>query len=110
MDLFTWVNEHVHVRCGVVLFPCDLYLTHVFWYSSRLSAIYGGTYMLDKPVEEIVYEDGKVAGVKSQGEVQFYVCVCFCGHVCVGGGHVCVCVCVCVCERERERERELRYE
>lgn len=25
--------------------------------------------MLDKPVEEIVYEDGKVVGVKSQGEV-----------------------------------------
>ena len=39
---------------------------------SRLSAIYGGTYMLDKPVEEIVYEGGKVVGVKSQGEV----CIC----------------------------------
>ena len=25
--------------------------------------------MLDKPVEEIVYEGGKVVGVKSQGEV-----------------------------------------
>ena len=25
--------------------------------------------MLDKPVEEIVYEEGKVVGVKSQGEV-----------------------------------------
>jgi RAB protein geranylgeranyltransferase component A len=35
----------------------------------RLSAIYGGTYMLDKPVEEIVYEGGKVVGVKSQGEL-----------------------------------------
>jgi len=36
---------------------------------ARLSAVYGGTYMLDKPVEEIVMEDGKVVGVKSQGEV-----------------------------------------
>ena len=36
---------------------------------SRLSAIYGGTYMLDKPIEEIVCENGKVVGVKSQGEV-----------------------------------------
>ncbi|XP_064399911.1 rab GDP dissociation inhibitor beta-like [Halichondria panicea] len=36
---------------------------------ARLSAIYGGTYMLDKPIEEIVYEGGKVVGVKSQGEV-----------------------------------------
>jgi len=37
---------------------------------ARLSAIYGGTYMLNKPVEEIVYgPDGKVIGVKSEGEV-----------------------------------------
>jgi len=37
---------------------------------SRLSAIYGGVYMLNKPVDEIVYgEDGKVIGVKSQGEM-----------------------------------------
>ncbi|KAI8852798.1 GDP dissociation inhibitor [Chytridium lagenaria] len=36
---------------------------------ARLSAIYGGTYMLNKPVEEIIYEDGKFAGVKSEGEV-----------------------------------------
>jgi len=37
---------------------------------ARLAAIYGGTYMLDKPIEEIIYgDDGKVVGVKSQGEV-----------------------------------------
>lgn len=36
---------------------------------ARLSAIYGGTYMLDKPIEEIVYEGNVVVGVKSQGEV-----------------------------------------
>ena len=36
---------------------------------ARLSAIYGGTYMLNKPVDEIVYdESGHVAGVKSEGE------------------------------------------
>ncbi|KAJ3327901.1 Rab GDP dissociation inhibitor alpha, partial [Blyttiomyces sp. JEL0837] len=34
-----------------------------------LSAIYGGTYMLSKPVDEIIYEDGKFAGVKSDGEI-----------------------------------------
>lgn len=38
--------------------------------SCRLSAIYGGTYMLNKPIEEIVMEDGKVVGVKSEGEVK----------------------------------------
>ncbi|NWR03410.1 GDIB inhibitor, partial [Paradoxornis webbianus] len=37
---------------------------------ARLSAIYGGTYMLNKPIEEIVIENGKVVGVKSEGEVQ----------------------------------------
>lgn len=37
---------------------------------ARLSAIYGGTYMLNKPIDEIVYgEDGKFVGVKSEGEV-----------------------------------------
>ncbi|KAL6041147.1 Rab GDP dissociation inhibitor alpha [Balamuthia mandrillaris] len=36
---------------------------------ARLSAIYGGTYMLNKPVDEIVLEDGKVVGVKSEGEI-----------------------------------------
>jgi len=36
---------------------------------ARLSAIYGGTYMLNKPVEEIIYENGVVVGVKSEGEI-----------------------------------------
>ncbi|OWF52775.1 Rab GDP dissociation inhibitor alpha [Mizuhopecten yessoensis] len=36
---------------------------------ARLSAIYGGTYMLGKTVDELVMEDGKVVGVKSGGEV-----------------------------------------
>lgn len=36
----------------------------------RLSAIYGGTYMLNKPIQEIIMEDGKVVGVKSEGEVR----------------------------------------
>lgn len=35
---------------------------------ARLSAIYGGTYMLDKQIDEIVIEDGRVVGVKSGGE------------------------------------------
>ncbi|KER33762.1 GDP dissociation inhibitor [Opisthorchis viverrini] len=36
---------------------------------ARLSAVYGGTYMLDKQVENIVYENGKVVGVKAEGEI-----------------------------------------
>ncbi|KAJ3177937.1 Rab GDP dissociation inhibitor alpha [Geranomyces variabilis] len=35
---------------------------------ARLSAIYGGTYMLSKKIDEVVYENGKVVGVKSEGE------------------------------------------
>lgn len=37
---------------------------------ARLSAIYGGTYMLDKAVDEIVFgDDGKVVGVRSGDEI-----------------------------------------
>jgi Rab GDP dissociation inhibitor len=36
---------------------------------ARLSAIYGGTYMLNKPIEKIEYDDkGKFIGVTSEGE------------------------------------------
>lgn len=38
-------------------------------FHDRLSAIYGGTYMLDKPVDEIVMEGGKVVGVRSGSDV-----------------------------------------
>ncbi|KAM6981086.1 rab GDP dissociation inhibitor beta [Aplochiton taeniatus] len=36
---------------------------------ARLSAAYGGTYMLNRGVEEIMMENGKVTAVKSKGEV-----------------------------------------
>ena len=36
---------------------------------ARLSAIYGGTYMLDKPIDEIVMDNGRVAGVRSGMEI-----------------------------------------
>jgi Rab GDP dissociation inhibitor len=36
---------------------------------ARLSAIYGGTYMLDKPFDEIVMENGRAVGVRSGNEV-----------------------------------------
>lgn len=35
---------------------------------ARLSAIYGGTYMLSKPVDEVVYENGSFVGVRSGEE------------------------------------------
>lgn len=49
------------------MFSYSTVLTLVF--VCRLSAIYGGTYMLNKPIEEIIIENGKVVGVKSEGEV-----------------------------------------
>jgi len=36
---------------------------------ARLSAIYGGTYMLDMKIDEIVVENGKFTGVRSGNEV-----------------------------------------
>ncbi|CAL1539066.1 unnamed protein product [Lymnaea stagnalis] len=36
---------------------------------ARLSAIYGGTYMLDKPVEKIIMEDGHVVGVSDGKDI-----------------------------------------
>ncbi|XP_040214869.1 rab GDP dissociation inhibitor alpha-like [Rana temporaria] len=36
---------------------------------ARLSALYGGIYMLNKPVDEILMEKGKVVGVRSEGEI-----------------------------------------
>lgn len=37
---------------------------------ARLSAVHGGTYMLNKPIDEIIYgDDGKVTGVKSGDEI-----------------------------------------
>lgn len=36
---------------------------------ARLSAVYGGIYMLNKPADEILMENGAVCGVKSEGEI-----------------------------------------
>lgn len=67
---------------------------------SRMSAVHGGTFMLNKPVESFLYdEEGKVCGVKTTcGEVSqlncesVFVC-CFCekhSFVCLtGGGYRC---------------------
>jgi Rab GDP dissociation inhibitor len=44
---------------------------------SRLSAIYGGTYMLNSPITEITYDkEGKVTGVKYTREGQPHVAYC----------------------------------
>ena len=54
-SLETWL------RWSYSMFKC--------WYLqgfARLSAIYGGTYMLDKPIDEIVYEGGKVYFLNSK--------------------------------------------
>ena len=38
---------------------------------SRLCALYGGTYMLNRDADEILFdENNKVIGIKSQGEVR----------------------------------------
>ncbi|MEQ2181702.1 hypothetical protein GOODEAATRI_014238 [Goodea atripinnis] len=37
---------------------------------ARLSAEYGGTFLLNKPVDEIVMDNGKVKAVRSDGKVE----------------------------------------
>lgn len=45
---------------------------------ARLSAIYGGTYMLDKPIDEILFdENGKAIGIRS-GEEKAYCSQIYC--------------------------------
>lgn len=55
----------------VLCMQADCILTGALYFACvfRLSAVYGGTYMLDKPVDEIVFEGGKVVGVRSGSEV-----------------------------------------
>ncbi|WP_411023640.1 hypothetical protein, partial [Salmonella sp. s51228] len=36
---------------------------------ARLCAVHGGTYMLDKPIDEIITENGIFAGVRSGDEI-----------------------------------------
>lgn len=38
---------------------------------SRMCSLYGGTYMLNRDCDEIIYEDGKFKGIKSDGETAF---------------------------------------
>lgn len=40
---------------------------------ARLAAIYGGTYMLDKPCDELIYTDNRVSGVRSGSETVRYL-------------------------------------
>jgi len=65
---------------------------------ARLSAIYGGTYMLDKQIDEIVMEGGKVVGVKSGGEVakckQVYCDPSYVSDKVTKAGQVVRCICL----------------
>nr|QBH73816.1 rab gdp-dissociation inhibitor [Carausius morosus] len=65
---------------------------------ARLSAIYGGTYMLDKPIDDLVLEEGRVVGVRSGVEVARCKQV-YCDPSYVGGrvrktGQVVRCICL----------------
>jgi len=81
-------DDYLHQPCGPTIQRLKLYFDSFQRYGqspfiypiyglgglpegfSRLSAIHGGTYMLNKPVDEFVYgDDGKVIGVKSGEEV-----------------------------------------
>lgn len=66
---------------------------------ARLSAIYGGTYMLDKPIDEILFDDsGKVCGVRSGTETarckQVYCDPSYCPDRVRKVGQVVRCICL----------------
>lgn len=66
---------------------------------ARLSAVYGGTYMLNKPVDKILYdESGKVCGVESEGEsVKCDMIICdpsYAPEQCVNKGSVVRAICL----------------
>merc|ERR1711884_275803 len=66
---------------------------------ARLSAIYGGTYMLDKPIDEIVFDDsGKVTGVRPGYEAakckQVYCDPSYCPSRVRKTGQVVRCICL----------------
>lgn len=48
---------------------CFLYVTYPASVCFRLSAEYGGTFLLNRAVDEIVMDNGKVKAVKSEGKV-----------------------------------------
>jgi Rab GDP dissociation inhibitor len=62
------VNFLNHLQ-GIVIISFEWYGAYIriltYIRINRLSAIYGGTYMLDKPVDEIIYENGVATGVRS---------------------------------------------
>lgn len=81
-------DDYLRQACGPTIQKCRLYLQSVMQYGgspfiyplyglgglpegfSRLAAIHRGTYMLNKPVDGLVYDDaGKVCGVRSGDEV-----------------------------------------
>lgn len=76
-------DDYLAQACGPTIQKCKLYVDSLMQYGgspfiypvyglgglpegfSRLSAIHNGTYMLNKPVEELVYnDDGTVCGVR----------------------------------------------
>merc|ERR1711868_209156 len=80
-------DEYLSQPCGATIKKVKLYASSLSKYGkspylyplyglgelpqgfARLSAIYGGTYMLHKPIEKVEAKDGKVVGVKSGGEM-----------------------------------------
>ena len=79
-------DEYKHKPCGDTIQRIKLYYDSLSKYTkspylyplyglgdlpqafARLSAVYGGVYMLNKSIDEIVVEDGVARGLKSEGE------------------------------------------
>uniref|UniRef100_A0A2K6DT33 Rab GDP dissociation inhibitor n=1 Tax=Macaca nemestrina TaxID=9545 RepID=A0A2K6DT33_MACNE len=63
------INRIKHDSESLARYGKSQYLYPLCGLGELLSAIYEGTYMLNKPIEEIIGQNGKVIGVKSEGEI-----------------------------------------
>uniref|UniRef100_A0A2I3TFL3 Rab GDP dissociation inhibitor n=1 Tax=Pan troglodytes TaxID=9598 RepID=A0A2I3TFL3_PANTR len=63
------INRIKHDSESLARYVKSPYLYPLYGLGELLSAIYGGIYMLNKPIEEIIVQDGKVIGIKSEGEI-----------------------------------------
>lgn len=70
-DFFRQTVSLSHVHCSQLSYgSCSALIVQPSCVCFRLSAEYGGTFLLNRAVEEIVMDNGKVKAVKSDGKAR----------------------------------------
>jgi Rab GDP dissociation inhibitor len=86
-------DEYLHKPCGETIKRINLYRDSIAKYGrspyiypvyglgelpqgfSRLAALHGGVFMVNKPVDEVVMQDGVAVGITSAGEIAKAKCI-----------------------------------